>query len=157
MSEDLNLDSDDVALSTNETSSLSTSKRNATVTDPDNHIHSRDANNTSVLAEIDMGSDDEHDWEDYNPSKFGPDVVVTSGASSSSSSTNVGLGMSISNSVNNSHGASGSGSQSQLTPALDADNEIELLTSSQQSFSYLNINHTHEDPYSADVDIGLDF
>jgi len=138
LSEDLNLDSDDVALSTNETSySLSTSKH--------------DANDTSVLAEINMGSDDEHDWEDYNPSKFGPDVVVTGGASSSSSSTNVGLGISISDSANNSHGASGSGSQPQLTLALDADNKIELLTSSQQSFSYLNINYTHEDPYSGDA------
>jgi hypothetical protein len=47
--------------------------------------------------------------------------------------------------------------QRQPTPVFDSDKEIEFLTSSQRSFSYLNINHSLEDPYCADVDIGLDF
>jgi hypothetical protein len=84
-------------------------------------------------------------WEDYNPSKFGPDIALPVPGAASSSSTSTRTGLVIADS-----------GQQERTTLLDADTEVYPILS-QQSFSDLNINRSEEDPYQADVDIAFDF
>jgi len=117
-----------------------------------NEIYSRSRDTSqTIIPDIDIDNDHSSGvWEEYDTSKFGPDVVVT-GAPSSSALANTGPQAGPSNSISESHAGN-----RQSTPLFDTENEIEFLTSSQRSFSYLNINHSREDPYRADVDIGLE-
>lgn len=105
---------------------------------------------TTDQAEMNVATDSSDIWKEYDSSVFAPDVVVTDASSSSASGSVQVPGISSENDTGN-HGASNLGGQLEWQPTLlDIDDKI---TASQRSFSYLNINQSNEDPYSAAVDI----
>ena len=101
---------------------------------------------TSENAGNAIDTNDESEWQEYNPVEFGPDVLLAGNAASASShSTDTPA---VTESAN-----------TQSISAFD-DSEIVMSNlvslSAQRSFSNLNIN-PNDNPYCADADFGFDF
>jgi len=93
-------------------------------------------------------------WEEYNSTAFGPDVTPgLSGNAGPSGAVNDNLAASNAGPSGTSNGIPESGGDQEPTPVFDELVTFNLLSSSQRSFSNLNIDN----PYGSNADFGLEF
>ena len=91
-----------------------------------------------------------HEWEDYDAAKFGDDIAT---ASSSTAGPSITAQADLTTTMSEARGIM----NREATLILeDSDPVISNLLSSQQSFYDLNLS-SNEDPYSTNIDFGIDF
>jgi len=116
---------------------------------------------TDIMGGTTKGNLDVDGWEEYNPVNFGADVVSAGGPSGSAPSSTQIADIHV-HSIASASETAASGSTVNATASLswqDTTPVTDLIASNlltpQRSFS--NLNLSHKDPYSSNVDFSFDF